>query len=248
MTYQEFEQLALNPAKAEGQTIFAVSEIDLAYLPKTRKSRYPSFKVYRRVIGYSDSLDGAEKLMRKAITHAYDKDEIYCFHINEHLLDVCEDECPEGISWRLYNHEGNLIDQTWFESRTTDNQLSLKYRGRPKTSVRFKAGDIVEVLQGNEVRLAVATHSPIDIEWCWRLRNRIATRMEKEGSITDEMIEENYYLDDSDDQAAVIDGPGYEYHHHIPTLNIMPLRFPLSSRLRKRFEEYWATCLKQEKE
>ncbi|MCM1140723.1 MAG: hypothetical protein NC453_19305 [Muribaculum sp.] len=78
------------------------------------------------------------------------------------------------------------------------------------------------------------------------MRTRIAKRLEEFKDVTDELIDENYILDGSDDQAAVIYGPGYEYHNHIPTLNIMPLRFSLSQRLRKRYESYWQAFLKQE--
>lgn len=88
-------------------------------LPDNRKNRYPKFPVYRRVIGYGDSLLEAEKLMQRAVSQAYDID---------------------GI---------------------------------------------------------------------------------------------------------VIDGPGYEYHDH---KCIMPLRYPLSQRLRKRFDGYWQACIKQDEE
>lgn len=245
MTFEEFEKLAMNPPKADGETVFVVTEVDMGYLPDHRKNRYPRFKVYRRVIGYCDTLEAAESLMRQAISQSDDIDDIYCFHINEHLVNVYEHGCSDGISGRLYSHDGNLIDRTWLDSSCSGEQLCLKFRGRPKSSIRFKAGDIVEVLKGDEVHLAIATHSPVDIEWCRNLRNRIAKRLSNDGCVPVEIDEREYILDDCDDQAAVIDGPGYEYHEHIPTLNIMPLRFPLSSRLRKRYEGFLQSCLRQ---
>lgn len=77
MTREEFNHQALNPPKAEGKSVFVVTEIDLLALPDNRKNRYPKFPVYRRVIGYGDSLGEAEILMRRAISQFYDIDEIY---------------------------------------------------------------------------------------------------------------------------------------------------------------------------
>lgn len=239
----------MNPPRPDVKTIFTVEEIDICRLPERRKNQYPKFNVYRHIIGYSESVHGAETLMRRAIEVNDDADGIYCFHINEHLLDMYEHWADYGIAWRIYSNKGQLIDHTWCDSRHYDEEPYLKFRGRPKESIRFKAGDIVEVLWGDEGHLAVATQSPIDIDWCWGYRGRVIKGMEKHHMpVTDETIEKEYLLDGSDDQAAVIDGPGYEYHDHIPTLNIMPLRFPLSSRLRKRFEGYWHACLRQDEE
>lgn len=138
------------------------------------------------------------------------------------------------------------MDHSWFDS---SRYPDIKFRGRPRSSIRFGAGDIVEVLRGNEVHLAVATQSPIDIDWCWDLRERIARRLKESGEdVTDEILEKEYFVDDTDDQAAVVDGPGYEYHEHFPTQCIMPLRFRLSERLRKRFDGCWQACLKQDEE
>ncbi|MCM1139188.1 MAG: hypothetical protein NC453_11520 [Muribaculum sp.] len=246
MTYEEFEQLALNPPRPDGETVFVVTEIDMCDLPERRKRHYPKFKVFRHIIGYGKTLEDAEELMRKAIEQTGEVDDFYCFHINEHLLGVYNHWSDYGISWWLYGPTGKLIDHSWCDSRHYAEAPFTKFRGRPKSSIRFKAGDIVEVLDGDEVRLAVATQSPADIEWCWGLRNRIAERLEKDGPVTDEMIEIEYILDGSDDQAAVIDGPGYEYHDHIPTQNIMPLRTKLFPHQRKRYEDYWKACLKQD--
>lgn len=243
MTYEEFEQLAMNPLRPDCKTVFVVTEIDMCCLPDRRRSYYPKFDVYRNIVGYSCSLEGAEALMHKAIESTEDVSEIYCFHIVEHFLDHQEED---EVSWRLYSNRGELIDHSWHEACLTRH--SSVFRGRPKSSIRFKAGDIVEVLNGNEVRLAVATQSPIDIEWCWEYRNRCL--MHLAGNIEGKDIESEWYygLDGSDDQAAVIDGPGYECHDHISSLNIMPLRFPISKRLRERYESYWQVCLKQDEE
>ncbi|MDE7420637.1 MAG: hypothetical protein K2N35_10550, partial [Muribaculaceae bacterium] len=122
------------------------------------------------------------------------------------------------------------------------------YRGRPEESFRFKAGDIVEVLDGDEVRLAVATGAPLTIEWYWELRDRIRKRLEeeKQGVVTDEELENAYIPDSSDDQIPVIDGPSYATHEHVHILNILPLRYPLSKILRDKYEGYYGAMLKED--
>ncbi|MCM1140724.1 MAG: hypothetical protein NC453_19310 [Muribaculum sp.] len=148
MTYEEFEQLALNPPRPDKETVFVVTEIDMCALPEHRKNHYPKFKVFRTVVGYSSSLEGAETPMREAISRAYDADSIYCFHINEHMLNSYVHWTDYGMSWRLYNHEGQLIDHTWFDCRHYDIPPYIKFRGRPKSSIRFKAGILLRFCPG----------------------------------------------------------------------------------------------------
>lgn len=66
--------------------------------------------------------------------------------------------------------------------------------------------------------------------------------------MTDDEVEGLYFPDASDDQTPVIDGPSYATHDHVHTLNIMPLRFMLSKRLRKRYEGYYKAMLKEGKD
>lgn len=263
MTYEQFKNLALNPPRRDEATIFEVTMIEIGTLPDHRRNHYSKFDVTSQRIGYSNTLSGAEKLVKKAIADAviereaaerrldvYNHD-IYCFHVKEYPLDVVDENgCYNyGISWRLYDSEGNLLDHTWCSSMRRDFCTDFgRFRGRSEDGIRFKAGDIVEVYDQNNgcVRLAVATQSPVSIDWCWAYRNRCLSGL-TDGNEPTEGDEWFYGLDFSDDQAAVIDGPGYEYHEHIPTLCIMPLRFPLSDKLRKRYEDYWKACQEQNK-
>lgn len=263
MTYEEFKQLALNPPRREGATIFEVSMIEIGELPEHRRNYYPKFPVSSTRIGFGSTLSGAEELVRKAVSHITQENEaaenrydtyrrdIYCFHIKEHPLDVFDEVwCYNyGISWRLYDSEGKLMDHTWCSSMHRDFDTDYgRFRGRSEDSIRFKAGDIVEVYDQYHkcVRLAVATQSPVSIDWCWAYRGRCLSGLfgDNKPAESDEWF---YGLDFGDDQAAVIDGPGYEYHEHIPTLCIMPLRFHLSDKLRKRYEGYWKACQEQDK-
>lgn len=256
MTFEEFKALALNPPRRDMVTMFEVIEYDVKDLPERKRSHYPKFDVGHYRVGISYSLSGAEVLMHKAIERAkVYNDEIYCFHIKEYpvgeLLSFAWDDY--GESWRLYDRNGQLLDKTYCSGLERNHHTEYgRYRGRPQESFRFKAGDIVEVLDGDEVRLAVATGSGRSIEWYWELWQRLK---KKEGllfnqnnrhGITDEEVEELYFPDSGDDQTPVIDGPSYATHDHVHTLNIMPLRYSLSKRLRERYEGYYKAMLKEE--
>lgn len=155
----------------------------------------------------------------------------------------------------MYDSHGRFLDKTYCSSLECDHRTIYgRYRGRPEESFRFKEGDIVEVLDGDEVRLAVATGSGRSIEWHWKMWQRIK---HKEGllynsddkrEMTDDEVEEVYFPDASDDQTPVIDGPSYDTHDHVHTLNIMPLRYPLSKKLRQRYENYYKAMLKEEED
>lgn len=253
MTYEDFKQSALNPPRRDEKTIFEVTMLRIGDLPEHRRNHYPNFSVISVRIGFSPSLSGAEELIRTTVSDTVKHDEegdIYCFHTKEYPVNVSDSMgCYNyGITWRLYDSAGKLMDHTWCSSMERDLGTEFgKFRGRTDESIRFKAGDIVEVYDWRKkcVRLAVATQSPVNIDWCWKYRGRC---LEELAPNTPDNHELGWYygLDFSDDQAAVIDGPGYEYHEHIHTLNIMPLRFPLSDKLRRRYEGFWKACQEQD--
>lgn len=255
MTYEDFKRLALNPPRRDEDTVFEITIMEIASLPEHRRNYYPKFPVTERRIGFSLSLSEAEELIRTAVSVAAkqgDEDDIYCFHVKEYPVDVFDNMgCYNyGIMWRLYDNTGNLMDHTWCSSMDRDFHTEFgKFRGRPDESIRFEAGDIVEVYDAREkcIKLAVATQSPINVDWCWKYRGRCREELSP-GTPDDSDLGWYYGLDFSDDQAAVIDGPGYEYHQHIPTLNIMPLRFPISDKLRKRYKGYWKACQEQDEQ
>ena len=251
MIFEEFRELALNPPCRDLDTIFQVIEYDVNDLSVRRRNHYPKFYVRHFCVGYGNTLTEAENIMKEAIREACKYDtEIYCFHIKEFPIGEYMSFNWEGygISWRLYDSTGRFLDKTYCSDLELDHRTPYgQYRGRPEESFRFKAGDIVEVLDGDEVRLAVATGAPLTIEWYWRLRERIRKRLEeeKQGVVTDEELEKAYIPDSSDDQIPVIDGPSYATHEHVHVLNIMPLRYPISKKLRDKYEGYYRAMLKE---
>lgn len=259
MTFEEFRELALNPPKRDVETIFEVNEYDVKDLPERKRSHYPKFDVRHYRVGISHTLSEAEMLMHKAIERAkMYNDEIYCFHIKEYPVGELQSFAwyNYGESWRLYDRNGRFLDKTYCSGYRIESPTEYgRYRGRPEESFRFKAGEIVEVLDGDEVGLAVATGSGLSVEWYWELWQRIRkieellyNKDEKQHKLSDDEVEGLYFPDAGDDQTPVIDGPSYVTHDHIHTLNIMPLRYKLSQRLRKRYEGYYKAMLKEEED
>ena len=252
MTFEEFRAMALNTPCRDVETIFQVIEYDVRDLPGRRRRHYPKFDVRHFCVGFGRTVEEAEAIMLKAIAEKgeYD-DEIYCFHIKEYPIGEYMSFNWEGygVSWRLYDSTGRFLDRTYCSDLELDHRTPYgQYRGRPEESFRFKGGDIVEVLDGDEVRLAVATGVPLTIEWYWGLRERIRKRIveEMQREVTEEELEKAYIPDSSDDQIPVIDGPSYATHEHVHILNLMPLRYPLSKNLRDKYEGYYRAMLKEE--
>ncbi len=223
MTFEEFESMALNPPRREEETIFEVIEYNICPLPERKRSHYPRYGVYNSRIGFAHSLNEAETMMQNAIKRALEyEEEIYCFHIKEYPLgeNLNCSFVDLGISCRLYDSNGAQLDRTYCSYLDRDFGTEYgRFRGRPENSMRIKPGEIVEILNEDEVILAVAVGSNISIERCW-----------------DQL---DYMRDCSDDQITVIDGP-YGSHDHISPMFIQHPRFPISKTLSSKLKKYAA--------
>ncbi|WP_300804642.1 hypothetical protein [uncultured Duncaniella sp.] len=257
MIFDEFKVLALNPPQREEETIFEVVEyaIDEHLCQTKKKSKYPKFDLRHYTVGFCHTLENAEALIMDAIED--DKKyctEPYCFYVKEYPVGKFIGHVWEeyAVSMRLYDSKGCMLDRTYCSGMQRDFRTPYGvFRGREKNAIRFKEGDIVEVRDKDEVHLAVIASANMTIERCWELRERWEKKYrgsEKDSAATlvNEFPEEDYPVDSSDDQSPVIDGPGYDTHEHIHTLNIMPLRYPLSDRLRKRYGGYYEAMLEKE--
>lgn len=158
--------------------------------------RYPEFRTYEMVCGYSDSLDGAEHLMHQFIDNG---DEIvFCFYIREEPVNtLCIGrtlKCKGALSERVYDAGGNLLD-----SRGRCDE----FNGRVADKIRFKPGDIVEVYDdcSHSVYLGFVMEVPMLIESV----NEIKAQCKENGEL--------FRLDCSDDQYMIMrDDSGMHWH------------------------------------
>ena len=109
-----------------------------------------------------------------------------------------------------------------------DRHPDQTFRGRSAEQIRFKKGDIVEVYSGDEVKLAIVVGTPLTTEWVW----------EKSQSINDKTGFDELLFDETDDSYTVINGPGYEYHEHIPSLYVFAPHYHVPLYLQRRFKGY----------
>lgn len=232
LSFEEFEHLADNiPKRSAGHTVHSLIEIDIIDDPDETLSVYPEFRISRCCKGLFSSISEAEVALQSCVGN--NESAIYCFKIHELPLDCPSDfgslDYPDCIREYLYSPKGEMLEHTTCSSLNDDIGTKYgHYLGKPKSQLRFKKGDIVEIIGVDTVHLAIASHDPIDTNRCYELYRRVRN----------ETKHRCYILDYSDDQVAVVDGPEYGNHSHTQLCDIMVPRFPIPEELRRKYENY----------
>ena len=231
LSFEEFEHLAASIPKRYMESVFSLVEIDLADDPEDMPSVYPEFRIARCCKGVFSSLSNAEAAIQRCVSKS--ESIIYSFKIYELPLDSLSDlgsmDYPYSIREYLYGATGEMLEYTTCSSLMADFGTEYGYYlGKPKSQLRFRKGNIVEVIGTDTVRLAIVSHDPIDTLWCYKLFLRIKN----------DSKHRCYMLDSSDDQVAVVDGPEYGNHDHTQLCDIMTPRFHIPDELRNLYEGY----------
>ena len=192
-------------------TVFEL--IQVSYL---HPRRYPSFRVYQTPLYIASSMEGAENYLHGYASIPGHREDVYAFYIREIPVDV-----PafgfECLSERVYDPDGTLIDKRDFSSVRA---LAGTFEGRPSEEIRFRPGDIVEVIWDHKVQLAfVAAVPPCQEE---------AERINAEGP---------FELDASDDSYMVFLGEKYCYHEHVDALRVFSPHFKIPDATRQKIEK-----------
>ncbi|MBP5740763.1 MAG: hypothetical protein J6W59_03310 [Bacteroidales bacterium] len=201
-------------------TVFQLLKVDYQH-PR----RYPRFSVYCPTpLFIASSLDLAEAYLRNYVSDFRNQVDVYAFYLRELPVDVpaAGYEC---ISERVYSPDGLLIDRRMFSSV---REIPGVFEGRDPEEIRFKPGDIVEVLDSDEVHLAFVAGVPTSREE--------AKRINGDGIIQ---------LDVTDDTYMVFDGPGYCFHQHIDALRVFAPRFKIPGPIRRSIEKSSQTWLRR---
>ena len=231
LSFEEFEELARNIPKRYEKTIFCLEEIDIIDEPD--EIEYPEINIYRHIMGLFENKALAEQGLADCIIKAQEeKTEIYCFKIYElplnQLTNLNSFSYLRNMREYLYDSKGMEIDHTVCSSLDEDVFTQYgSYLGKPKKDIRVRKGDLVEILGKDSVSLCIVSQDPINTECCYDLYCRLKAK----GSNT-------YFLDYSDDQTPIVDGPEYGNHSHVQLCDMMKPRFPIPEELRKRFEDY----------
>lgn len=88
---------------------------------------------------------------------------------------------PTPMEWRMYDKEGRLLDRSVYTATDHSDELPYAhyYLGRKPEEIRFKPGDIVEVMEREDensltrVTLARVLSSPLTIEQVWEKKKEL---------------------------------------------------------------------------
>lgn len=225
LTFEEFKAYADRQPSLDGDWIYRLEHIGMI----ENTAMYPEFET-RSNEYYFHAFKDAEDFIREILSEPDAYADSYAFIITQ--LAVGEKRwSPRGASW-LYDHKGKLIDCC--TTTCEEDPYKSAFFGRSAERMRFKKGDIVEVINQNNVNLAVVAADGPSVEWYWGLYNRCK---DKRGG---------YFADESDDCYYVLDGPGFAYHSHVPTLALMKPRFEIPEDVRAFFKHCLEVADKEE--
>lgn len=243
LSFEEFEKLAVNIPKRRLKTIFKLVVGTLSYYSDDdRMNMYPEYRYTVTTKGFFNSKEEAQKGFSECFEWSKrNSGNILFFKIFEMPLNRISffgnDGNQNAVREYLYDETGSEIDHTVCSGVHEDYGTKFGiYLSKPKSQQRFKAGDLVEIMDNGKIKLAVVAHDPVDTEWCYNYYLR-----SKESKI-------GYVLDASDDQIAVIDGYGYITHQHVPLCDIMRPHFPIPENIRKKFQKYYEYMLRESEE
>lgn len=224
LTFEQFRVLADRQPSLEGNWLYRLTHETLR-----DNYEYPEFRIHpTRYMFYS--FDEAEKYMREKLAFLNERNDTYRFLIEQ--IPIGERENETGAAW-VYSHEGKIIDISTTIIKDGEYPQSCFF-GRSKERIRFQEGDIVEIVEGDTVHLAIVGAEGPTVEWFWGLYGRSMIERNKFGK--------GYYgADYSDDCYYVIDAPGCHAHPHVTS--VMKPRLPIPQDIR----EYLEDCLAMSK-
>ena len=197
----------------EQQTIFNLIEIEYGYDKEEEFPQYPLFKVNECTLGYYSTLDNVEQALKRHLIELKeweDKKYIFGFFIFEYELDRLETTYSYCKSKRSYLSDGTLLDECLISEYGDVGNLE-KFYGRPAEKIRFKVGDIVEVLQGDEVSLEIIHRNP-------------------------PILSDKCVGDSVDDCYFTIQHTHKDDHSHPECVYVFPCRFPVSEELQEKLK------------
>jgi len=212
------------------KTIFELEKIEYK---SWKKPKYPEFEVSRYPIGHFTSLAKAEQGIKKYIKQEkrYEKlqkdnrtQNLFGFKITEVVLN--EISYCSAVSRRNYLSDGSFWDESVMSEMCYDDEPEPVNPGRPAEKMRWKLGDLVEVLQGKQVTLEVVGGLPRTPEekqeWIERIRK-------KRGHEPLDNCEDPYYTLDKNGS-----------HSHPYAVNTFPVRLKVSKKLKEKYDAVYA--------
>ena len=106
------------------------------------------------IVGHYSSLEKVMEAIRENNQETWDAEEIMAYLVKEIAVDGGLRDV-DWLSVRTYDPQGNLMDAC-----LQDYNLSNQFEGRNPEAIRFKIGDVVEVLEGRRLYTAIVAALP----------------------------------------------------------------------------------------
>ena len=186
-----------------------------------RKPHYPSYDIRIDKVGSALDLDGAERIIREVIreeNRSRFKDTLHSFRIQEMVMGTY------SPAWRsqseyIYDHNGVRLDSRPFPY---DEGV---FHGRGPNQIRFREGDLCEVLLDDKVFLGLVLEAPPSVERARKINGFSPFKM-----------------DALDDSYLVLACSHWTEPEHVESIRVFPPRFKVSKqtegRLRKAYNDY----------
>lgn len=210
---------------------------------------YPWFKVQRKVVGYFTSMQEAQKALNDFDATGEDTEDktlgrgdIFCFYIRELPLDIAGDVDfePEYRRLTFTAKKKPICDGFSLCMAKKDGNLGLKVYS-DVVGHRFKVGDIVFLLKGDEVMIAIVSKSAFT----------------EDNNKRDNWDEKNYksiwHWDYDGCMAyepcyAVLFGSGVDFHDHPSGIDLFPSPIKVPVLIEKLLKRDLELALEAEKE
>ncbi len=221
-------------------TVFEVRVVEIDPCSEKR-SKYPIFDICDPMVVYADTLHSAEQHIARIVAeNSGNERQIYCFRLLEKPFGS---EFPryDSLSERVYSPAGEKIDECLY----SQIEPFENFTGRSPENIRFKLGDIVEVMQGGTVELNIVVglpKTPEKIEEALKYnRDDYLKYRELIG------LDRWNHLDWGDDSYNVVSGDeGYmKTHSHPRSIHVFEPRFKIPKRLKYKLIRGYLKCSPQ---
>lgn len=175
MTFEDFKELALNPPHYQGETI---CRLDVYCYSEEWGDMSDGSELHHGFRGYYLTSSEANGLMPQVYESLLNEGfKIYCAIITELPTNVNMFN-DKPVSIKVYDESANLIEHTLCSNLRCDNEPTEIFRRRIEHQMRFKPGDIVEVLEiwaesPATIKTAIITATPPSVERCWELKYKL---------------------------------------------------------------------------
>jgi hypothetical protein len=231
---------------------------------ETLQPRYPEFRIYDAMHFYFKTLEESQKKIPELVrTMKEERKEARRGSASHNLLPYTFviDEVPMGqeLNWRdavqawwVYDKKGKLVIHSLVSEMDYEGGKLEPFFGRLPEMCPVKKGDIVEVVDGNNVRLEIVCALPTDpksvLERIQRFREWLH---QGHPEITDDELEKVFVNDYSDDCYITLDGTMIEgkdtymcSHSHPSVKWVFPARMKVPEEVREKLE----ACLRKVEE